>query len=83
MKFGIVCYDISTNRFRTEFSKILILYGKRIQYSVFEFNLPNNNYKEMISDIRLFHKNYKKYCVSKLYNDTNCSIRVYLFVKIV
>lgn len=35
----IICtYDISDNKLRTQFSKTLEKYGRRLQYSVFEIN---------------------------------------------
>lgn len=32
----IITYDISDNKLRTKFSKLLQKYGRRLQYSVFE-----------------------------------------------
>lgn len=34
----ILAYDIKDDELRTEFSKFLLSYGRRIQYSVYEIN---------------------------------------------
>lgn len=37
----IICYDISNDKLRTQFSKFLEQYGYRLQYSVFEIKNSN------------------------------------------
>jgi CRISPR-associated protein Cas2 len=34
----ILAYDISDNDLRTDFSKFILSYGRRLQYSVYEIN---------------------------------------------
>ncbi|MFA4045583.1 CRISPR-associated endonuclease Cas2 [Prevotella sp. PCHR] len=50
----VVSYDISDNRLRTKFSKMLVKYGAvRLQYSVYEVNNTErviNNLIMMIED---------------------------------
>lgn len=77
MKRGIVSYDIAVTKYRTELSKILKFYGERIQLSVFEFEVTNSEYSEMITDIRRFYSNYINYCRYKGINDKKRSIKVY------
>lgn len=43
----IVSYDISSDRLRNKVMKILLGYGKRVQYSVFECNLSQKLYEQM------------------------------------
>lgn len=78
MKRGIVSYDIAVTKYRTELSKILKFYGERIQLSVFEFEVKNSEYNEMIRNIREFYSNYIKYCRYKSIEDKRRSIRIYL-----
>lgn len=77
MKRGIVSYDISITKFRTELSNILKIYGERIQLSVFEFEVNNDEYKNMVKDIQKFHMNYITYCIHKSIDDSRKSIRIY------
>ncbi len=49
--FCIVSYDISDNKKRTRVAKILLDYGTRVQYSVFECNLDDDLFKKMTSKI--------------------------------
>lgn len=43
----IVSYDITSDRLRVKTAKILEGYGRRVQYSVFECNLTEKQYKEL------------------------------------
>ncbi|MGM0479860.1 MAG: CRISPR-associated endonuclease Cas2 [Bacteroidota bacterium] len=47
-KVIIVCYDISNNKVRTQFSKFLEKYGVRVQFSVFEIQ----NSKRVLSIVK-------------------------------
>lgn len=49
--FYIVSYDISDNRKRTKVAKILLDYGTRVQFSVFECILDDDLLKKMTSRI--------------------------------
>lgn len=60
MKRGIVSYDITINRYRTKLSKLLSGFGERVQFSVFEFNLEEILYKEMIEKILYWIRVIKK-----------------------
>ena len=52
----IVSYDISNDKLRTKFSKYLLKYGRRIQYSVFEIK----NSQRMIKNIKIEIESYFK-----------------------
>lgn len=78
MKTGLVSYDISINRYRTELSKILEIYAERVQFSVFEFDLNNTQFKELIEKIYLFYDEYINYCVAQGIQGIKSSIRVYV-----
>lgn len=78
MKRGIVSYDIAVTKYRTELSKILKFYGERIQLSVFEFEVTNSEYSEMIMSIKQFYSEYISHCRRKCIDDKRRSIRVYL-----
>lgn len=57
----IVVYDIQNDRLRTHFSKFLIKFGRRIQYSVFEItNSPRilDNIKSEI--VTRFEKRFRQ-----------------------
>ena len=45
----IVSYDISNTKIRTRFSKFLLQYGRRLQYSVYELS----NSKRILKNIQL------------------------------
>ena len=49
--FYIVLYDISDDRKRNRVSKIILDFGSRVQYSVFECNLDDDLLKKMTSRI--------------------------------
>lgn len=75
---GIVAYDITNNRYRNKLSKALTNYGQRVQYSLFEFELPQNIHDKMIKEIEKIYTNY----ISSAYREGNVdeltkSIRIY------
>ncbi len=43
----IVSYDITSDRLRNKVAKILLGYGKRVQYSVFECDISQELYGQM------------------------------------
>lgn len=43
----VVSYDISSDRLRNKVAKTLLGYGKRVQYSVFECRISQNDFGEM------------------------------------
>lgn len=45
--FIVVTYDITDDRRRTKVAKIMCGFGDRVQYSVFECNLSETNFKRM------------------------------------
>lgn len=49
--FLVVCYDCSDDKRRLKLAKILLDYGYRVQYSVFEADLSSKLLDEMISRI--------------------------------
>lgn len=53
----IVSYDIADDKLRTRFSKYLLRYGHRIQYSVYEIDNSQKILKNIMSDIE---NKYKK-----------------------
>jgi CRISPR-associated protein Cas2 len=76
---GIVCYDITLNKYRNRLSKLLSQYGVRIQYSVFEFSLEDKIYQRMAEQIEEFYKDYMMFSYSKgNIDDISRSIRIYL-----
>ena len=75
MKKGIITYDISSTKERNKIAKLLSAYGKRIQYSVFEFELPNNIYEELFQKITNIAKDFKGKKLIK--SDLTYSIRIY------
>lgn len=50
--FVLVSYDIQDNKIRRTIAKHLLNYGARVQKSVFECNVDQNQYKEIIEGLR-------------------------------
>ena len=63
--FILVSYDIPDNKRRTKVAKILEGYGDRVQYSVFECDLPARHIEKMLKEI------------SGVLNESEDSVRVY------
>ncbi len=61
----MVCYDISDDGRRRGVQKILEGYGKRVQYSVFDCNISDSQYKALRDEL-----------ISKIDKDTD-SVRFY------
>lgn len=55
---GVVVYDITAPKFRRIIEKTLKNYGKRVQYSVFEFSLDKRIYDKMVEELRVVYNNY-------------------------
>jgi len=53
----ILTYDISDDNLRTDFSKFILKYGRRIQYSVYEINNSKRILDIVILEIREKFKN--------------------------
>lgn len=51
--FIIVSYDIVIDRKRTQVSKVLLNYGKRVQKSVFECVITEKEFAEMRSKVEM------------------------------
>lgn len=47
----VISYDISNNRLRNKIFKTLKNYGKHIQFSVFECELSNRQYKALYQEL--------------------------------
>lgn len=48
----ILAYDISDNDLRTDFSKFILQYGRRLQYSVYEINNSKRILEIIIVEIK-------------------------------
>ena len=48
----VIAYDIPVDKRRTKVAKILTDYGQRVQFSVFEANLTNNQVARMRQRLR-------------------------------
>lgn len=53
----VVSYDIANDKLRTKFSKYLMKFGHRIQYSVYEIDNSPRILKNIMNDIE---NNYKR-----------------------
>ncbi len=49
----IVSYDISSDRMRNKIVKVLLGYGKRVQYSVFECRISRESFEKMYKKLAL------------------------------
>lgn len=66
----LISYDVADNKTRKKIADILLDYGSRVQYSVFECDISNKQYKEM----------YRK-LVSEVEDKEEVSIRCYFLDK--
>jgi CRISPR-associated protein Cas2 len=66
----IVCYDISNDRTRYRIEKIISNFGHRVQYSVFECILSNDDNRKMIRVLKEAFVNLK---IDKSFD----SVRIY------
>ncbi len=49
----IITYDISDTKLRNKLSKILEKYGERVQYSVFELELSEREFRNLLSELKV------------------------------
>lgn len=47
----LISYDISDNKLRRKLVQILLGYGKRVQYSVFECQIDNKKFGELYKEM--------------------------------
>ncbi|MCI8929001.1 MAG: CRISPR-associated endonuclease Cas2 [Lachnospiraceae bacterium] len=66
----LISYDITDNRIRGKIAKELSGYGQRVQYSVFECRITEQQYKE------LYQKLYQK-LVILMQEEEEGNIRIY------
>ena len=52
----IVSYDLSNDRTRNKFSKFLLKYGRRIQYSVYEIRNSSRILQNILNEIEFKYK---------------------------
>ena len=50
--FYIVSYDIPDDRKRNRVAKVMLDFGTRVQYSVFECNMDNSNLEKMTKRLK-------------------------------
>lgn len=48
----LIAYDISNTKTRTQLSKYLLRYGRRLQFSIFEIDQPVSVHQKIIAHIR-------------------------------
>ena len=74
---GIVVYDITTPKFRRIIEKTLKNYGKRVQYSVFEFSLDKKIYGKMLKELKEIYNDYNLSIVKRSVKQKKKSIIIY------
>ena len=74
MKMGVISYDITHSKTRDNLYRLLSSYCTRVQFSVFEFELKSEIYKELMERIDTLVSKYNK--LNKEDKST-FSIRVY------
>ena len=79
----IVSYDISDDRLRTKFSKYLLKFGHRIQYSVFEIDNSPRILKNIMADIdNKYRKSFNQMDSVYIFNmSTSCEVVRYGYAK--
>lgn len=53
----LVSYDFSNDKTRTQFSKFLKKFGRKLQYSVYEIRNSDRVLHNILSEVRLKYKN--------------------------
>jgi len=76
---GIISYDISIDRYRNKLSRILSNFCTRIQYSVYQFELDEKIYKDMLKKIEAFYRNYLRYAYTSA-NIDDITRSIYIFL---
>lgn len=57
----LISYDISNNKLRSKFSKYIMKYGNRVQYSVFEINNSKRILNNIMCEItNIFEKQFEQ-----------------------
>lgn len=74
---GIVVYDITAPKFRRIIEKTLKNYGKRVQYSVFEFSLDKKIYGKMLEELKEICNDYNLSRVKRSVKQKKKSIIIY------
>lgn len=74
---GIVVYDITAPKFRRIIEKTLRNYGKRVQYSVFEFSLDKKIYGKMLEELKEIYNDYNLSRVKRSVKQKKKSIIIY------
>lgn len=74
---GIVVYDITAPKFRRIIEKTLKNYGKRVQYSVFEFSLDKKIYGKMLEELKEIYNDYNLSRVKRSVKQKKKSIIIY------
>ena len=64
--FILVSYDIPNDKRRLKIAKILEDYGDRVQYSVFECDLPEKQFQKLVKELE------------QVLEESEDSIRIYL-----
>ena len=49
----VISYDITSDRLRNKVAKILLGYGRRVQYSVFECRISQKSFEELYKRLAL------------------------------
>lgn len=52
----IICYDFSDNKVRSNFSKFLKKFGRKIQYSVYEIKNSQRVLRNILNEVELKYK---------------------------
>jgi len=73
----LVSYDISTDKIRNKVAKKLLDYGKRVQYSVFECDIPELRYKKMYRELAKLMEKEEEGNIRIYYLCGKCETRVH------
>ena len=74
---GIIVSDITVPKFRRVLEKSLKDYGRRVQYSVFEFSLEEKIYNKMVKELKIIYENYSSYSIKNISGQRKKSIIIY------
>ena len=72
----LISYDIEDNKLRKKLADILLDYGSRVQFSVFECDISNSEYKEMYKKMVTLLDDNENVCVRCYFLDKSCMKRL-------
>ena len=72
----LISYDIANDKLRRKVADCLLDYGRRVQYSVFECEISNKNYKELYKKLTTLVAEQEEVSIRCYFLDKSCVERL-------